>query len=228
LASSSRRVSKSSVINSRTENTGFNKPARRVLHGSLMLVLGSCDPNGAPDLHELLRMCATLYPGRNGCERGDGNRNIRFPSSAAQLPGGKQCSIQAFLSAGPFDLRDIAERVGAALTRKADGYRMIENVQTLRGAGPGDLAFFDNRKDAGQLADTLAGACILAGANAKRAPSITSTLTTPTPYRSFAQALHLFYPDALRSKAAASRGDACTLVHPPPGSVIGSFLSRAP
>jgi UDP-3-O-[3-hydroxymyristoyl] glucosamine N-acyltransferase len=135
-----------------------------------------------------------------------------------------------FERAGPFALRDIAERVGAALTRKADGYRMIENVQTLRGAGPGDLTFFDNRKYAGQLADTLAGACILAGANAKRAPSITSTLTTPTPYRSFAQALHLFYPDALRSKAA-SPGDACTLVHPTarignrvvlePGAVIG-------
>jgi UDP-3-O-[3-hydroxymyristoyl] glucosamine N-acyltransferase len=83
----------------------------------------------------------------------------------------------------------------------------------------------------GQLTGTLAGACILAGANAKRAPSITSTLTMVTPYRSFAQALHLFYPDALRSKAAARRADACTLVHPTarigigvvlePGAVIG-------
>jgi UDP-3-O-[3-hydroxymyristoyl] glucosamine N-acyltransferase len=46
-----------------------------------------------------------------------------------------------FERAGPFALQDIAEKVGAALTRKEDGYRMIENVQTLRGAGPGDLAF---------------------------------------------------------------------------------------
>jgi UDP-3-O-[3-hydroxymyristoyl] glucosamine N-acyltransferase len=136
-----------------------------------------------------------------------------------------------FERAGPFALREIAEKVGATLTRKEDGYRMIENVQTLRGAGPGDLAFFDNRKYAGQLADTLAGACILAGVNAKRAPSVTSTLTTTTPYRSFAQALHLFYPDALHSKAAASTADASTLVHPTarigdrvvlePGAVIG-------
>jgi len=117
-----------------------------------------------------------------------------------------------FERAGPFALREIAEKVGAALTRTEDGSRIIGNVQTLRGAGPDDLAFFDNRKYAGQLADTLAGACILAGANVKRAPSITSTLTTPTPYRSFAQALHLFYPDALRSKAATSAADTCTLV----------------
>jgi UDP-3-O-[3-hydroxymyristoyl] glucosamine N-acyltransferase len=43
--------------------------------------------------------------------------------------------------------------------------------------------------------------------------------------------LHLFYPDALRSKAAAGAADACTLVHPTarigdrvvlePGAVIG-------
>jgi UDP-3-O-[3-hydroxymyristoyl] glucosamine N-acyltransferase len=56
-------------------------------------------------------------------------------------------------------------------------------------------------------------------------------LTTTTPYRSFAQALHLFYPDALHSKAAASAADASTLVHPTawignrvvlePGAVIG-------
>jgi UDP-3-O-[3-hydroxymyristoyl] glucosamine N-acyltransferase len=72
-----------------------------------------------------------------------------------------------FERAGPFALREIAEKVGADLTRTEDGSRIIGNVQTLRGAGPDDLAFFDNRKYAGQLADTLAGACILAGANGR-------------------------------------------------------------
>jgi UDP-3-O-[3-hydroxymyristoyl] glucosamine N-acyltransferase len=137
-----------------------------------------------------------------------------------------------FERAGPFALRDIAEKVGAALTREEDGSRMIRDVQTLRNAGPGDLAFFDNRKYAGELASTLAGACILAGANAKRAPGVTSTLTTATPYSSFAKALRLFYADALRSKAAAEPADARgMLVHPTarigagvviePGAVIG-------
>jgi UDP-3-O-[3-hydroxymyristoyl] glucosamine N-acyltransferase len=137
-----------------------------------------------------------------------------------------------FHRAGPFALRDIAEKVGAVLTREEDGSRMIGDVQSLRDAGPDHLAFFDNRKYAGQLLTTSAGACILAGANAKRAPSATATLTTATPYNAFAQALRLFYMDALRSKAAASSADARgTLVHPTariaegaiiePGAVVG-------
>ena len=56
-----------------------------------------------------------------------------------------------FHRAGPFALRDIAEKVGAVLTRDDDGSRMIGDVQSLRNAGPDHLAFFDNRKYAGQL-----------------------------------------------------------------------------
>jgi UDP-3-O-[3-hydroxymyristoyl] glucosamine N-acyltransferase len=137
-----------------------------------------------------------------------------------------------FERAGPFALREIADRVGAALSRDEDGSRMISDVQPLHSAGPGDLTFFTNRKYAGQLVVTLAGACILAGANAKRAPDATATLTTATPYSALAHALRLFYADALHSKAAATAADARgTLVHPTaqigrgavvePGAVIG-------
>jgi len=137
-----------------------------------------------------------------------------------------------FERAGPFRLRDIADKIGATLTRDEDGSRMISDVQSLHNAGPGDLAFFDNRKYAGQLAVTLAGACILAGANAKRAPSATATLTTTSPYAAFAHALRLFYVDALRSKAAVDAADPRgTLVHPSarigkgviiePGAIVG-------
>jgi UDP-3-O-[3-hydroxymyristoyl] glucosamine N-acyltransferase len=125
-----------------------------------------------------------------------------------QHPGFFEC-------AGPFALREIADKVGALLTRDEDGSRIIWNVQTLHSAGPGDLAFFDNRKYAGQLAGTLAGACILAGVNAKRAPRATATLTTANPYGAFAHALRLFYADAMRSKAAAKTASAAgTLVDP--------------
>jgi UDP-3-O-[3-hydroxymyristoyl] glucosamine N-acyltransferase len=137
-----------------------------------------------------------------------------------------------FERAGPFALRHIAEKVGAVLSREEDGPRMIEDVRTLHSAGPADLAFFDNRKYAPQLAATLAGACLVTGANSKRAPSATAVLTTATPYSAFAHALRLFYADALRSKAAAAAADARgTLVHPTarigngviiePGAVIG-------
>jgi UDP-3-O-[3-hydroxymyristoyl] glucosamine N-acyltransferase len=137
-----------------------------------------------------------------------------------------------FLRAGPFALRDIAAKIGATLTREEDGGRVIGNVQPLHSAGPGDLAFFDNRKYAGQFATTLAGACIVTTDDAPRAPSSTATLTTRAPYTAFAHALRLFYSDALSSKAASAGAEARrALVHPTarihdsatiePGAVIG-------
>jgi len=132
-----------------------------------------------------------------------------------------------FHRAGPFALRDIAEKVGAVLTRDEEGSRMIADVKSLRNAGSDDLAFFDNRKYAGQLAATQAGACILASANAKRAPRATATLTTAAPYNAFAQALRLFYVDALRSKGAGRSADARgTLVDPT--ALIGEGVTIEP
>src|SRR5262249_37067115 len=97
-----------------------------------------------------------------------------------------------FDRAGPFALRDIAEKIGAVLMRDEEGARMIADVKSLRNAGSDDLAFFDNRKYAAQLVATKAGACILSNSNAKRAPGATATLTIATPYNAFAQALPLF------------------------------------
>lgn len=133
---------------------------------------------------------------------------------------------------GPFALRDIADKVGATLTNSSDGSRSIGDVRPLRTAGPAHLSFFDNRKYADQLMGTAAGACVVGVADVSRAPSTAATLTTTTPYLAFARALRLFYPDALRSKAAASAaGDNGRLIHPTaqiaegaviePGAVIG-------
>ena len=144
-----------------------------------------------------------------------------------------------FHRAGPFALRDIAEKIGAVLMRAEEGSRMIADVKSLRNAGSGDLAFFDNRKYAAQLAATKAGACILSNSNAKRAPGATATLTTAAPYNAFAQALRLFYMDALHSKAASRRADPRgSLVDPTarigegvtiePGAVIGREATIGP
>jgi UDP-3-O-[3-hydroxymyristoyl] glucosamine N-acyltransferase len=137
-----------------------------------------------------------------------------------------------FRRTGPFPLSDIATKIGAALTNSDEGSRMVEDVRSLRDAGPGHIAFFDNPKYAEQLTSTAAGACILAPVNVERAPSTTATLVTATPYNAFVRALQLFYSDALRSKAAAGAEDARgTLVHPAaqvaegaiiePGAVVG-------
>ena len=137
-----------------------------------------------------------------------------------------------FHRAGPFPLWFVAEKVGAKLTNSKDGSSMIEDVRPLRDAGPSDLAFFDNRKYISQLAVTKARACILSGSYTSRVPGDTAALTTPTPYDAFAHALTLFYPDALRSKAATTAAERDgRLIHPSaqiardaiiePGAVIG-------
>ena len=137
-----------------------------------------------------------------------------------------------FERAGPFPLRHIAAKVGIDLTSEDDGQRIIEDVRSLRDAGPAHITFFDNPKYAEQLVSTAAGACILTPAHATRAPRNAATLTSATPYRSFVLALRLFYVDALRSKAAATPADARgTLVHPTarvdegaiiePGAIVG-------
>ena len=137
-----------------------------------------------------------------------------------------------FHRAGPFPLWLIAETIGAELIGAGDSASMIADVRSLRDAGSDDLAFFENRKYAAQLAVTKARACILAVADAARAPQDTAALTTSKPYEAFARALSLFYADALRSKAADSPAEqGGRLVHQSatiaegvtiePGAVVG-------
>ena len=137
-----------------------------------------------------------------------------------------------FLRAGPFPLSVVANAIGANLAPSQDGDRLIEDLRSLQSADQRHLTFFENRKYVAQLAATKAGACILAPGDAARAPCETAVLMAAAPYQAFAQALSLFYADALRSKASASTADAHGgLVHPSariaegvviePGAVIG-------
>lgn len=135
-----------------------------------------------------------------------------------------------FERAGPFTLEEVARRIEAELQPASDPSRQISDVRALTDAGPADLTFIDNKKYAEALGRTRAGACIAATAMAARVPAATAVLVAKVPYRSFALALQLFYPDAMRPKAAlapASEG----MVHPTavlepdvlvePGAVVG-------
>jgi UDP-3-O-[3-hydroxymyristoyl] glucosamine N-acyltransferase len=135
-----------------------------------------------------------------------------------------------FERAAPLRLVDLAGKLGATLDETADRELVICNVRTLADAGPGDLSFFDNRKYLAQLQETRASACLIAPAFADRVPKSVAAVIVPAPYRAFAQALHLFYPEAHHSKVAvADAGDAP--VHPTaviedgariePGAVVG-------
>ncbi len=109
-----------------------------------------------------------------------------------------------FDTAGPFSLSDIAKATEATLGDGVDGARTYCGVKPLAEAGPDDITFLDNRKYFPQLAGTKAGACLILPDLAAEVPAGTATLITPTPYRGFALALQLFYPDAMFPKAAAA------------------------
>ena len=111
--------------------------------------------------------------------------------------------------AGPFTLAEIAAATGSEVKDAAAAVgQTLAGVQPLSEASPNHLSFFENRKYLPQLLETKAGGCLVAPQFADRVPAGTVALVTKAPYRAFAQALALFYPEAMRSKAAAANTDA--------------------
>jgi len=129
---------------------------------------------------------------------------------------------------GPFTLAQIAEHTGACLAEAPAPDKDISDIRTLADAGPDDLSFLDNTKYLGALAASRAGACFVSERFSANVPNGTITLITDEPYRAFARALALFYPEAGRPVIAAG---STTPIHSDaqiedgaviePGAVIG-------
>lgn len=137
-----------------------------------------------------------------------------------------------FERAGPFTLLTVATAVEATVADGADLEYQIGNVQPLDGAAQGDLSFFDNPKYLPLLNATKASACLISPKFVGKAPSGTACLVTPEPYRAFAKAIALFYPETVKPKVASSdASERSSLIHPSsslepgvivePGAVIG-------
>jgi UDP-3-O-[3-hydroxymyristoyl] glucosamine N-acyltransferase len=134
--------------------------------------------------------------------------------------------------AGPFALERIAQETGATLSDPSQGDIEIADIRPLSDATAADAAFLDNPKYLPQLEATKAAACFIQPKYAERVPAGTVALVTPEPYRTYARALELFYPEAATPRAG---WDAATTnsahVHPTarlesnvvvePGAVIG-------
>jgi UDP-3-O-[3-hydroxymyristoyl] glucosamine N-acyltransferase len=134
-----------------------------------------------------------------------------------------------FDRAGPFPLSEVAKACEAELATGADRARLIADVRGLSDAGPDDVSFLDNRKYLGQLRTTSAGACLIVPALTGRVPDGVTPLVTKAPYRGFALALRLFYPDALWPKVLRA-GNVCAVdptarleegVRIEPGAIVG-------
>lgn len=136
-----------------------------------------------------------------------------------------------FRRAGPFTLRAIAEAAGARVAAEGALDIEIADVKPLDAAGPADISFLDNRKYLPAFIATQAAACLVSAKFAGQAPPTTICLVADEPYRSFAKVLALFYPDALKPKAADPAGEGRFAVHPSaelednvrvePGAVVG-------
>ena len=87
-------------------------------------------------------------------------------------------------------LKELAERLGCTL--EGDGTIDITRVNTLEGAGPGDITFLANKKYASQVATTRASA-LIAGPEVSDAPC--PILRTSKPYLAFTAAVVLFAPN---------------------------------
>jgi len=108
---------------------------------------------------------------------------------------------------GPFSVSDIAAKVGGKVDESSGGSRLIEAVRPLAAAGPRDISFLDNRKYLDQLAGTQAGACFVAPAFAGRVPKESMAVVVGQPYRAFALALQMIYPDAMLPLTAMMKAD---------------------
>ena len=140
-----------------------------------------------------------------------------------------------FRNSGPFSLGEIAIRVGAELGTDADASLRLDDVAPIDMAGPSHLAFLDNPKYVEAFTTTTAGACIVHPRFVERAPRGLSLLVSAEPYRAYAKASQLFYPDEARGSdtfgepatvhpravvhASASLGENVTIE---PGAVIGA------
>jgi UDP-3-O-[3-hydroxymyristoyl] glucosamine N-acyltransferase len=100
-----------------------------------------------------------------------------------------------FTRAGRQALAAIAE-VAQATPRGHDGREgaRFAGVAPLQTARRDEVSFLDNRRYAGLLAETRAGAAIIHPALADRAPPGCILLLTPTPYLAWARVCALFYP----------------------------------
>jgi UDP-3-O-[3-hydroxymyristoyl] glucosamine N-acyltransferase len=121
-------------------------------------------------------------------------------------------------------LGELAALVGAKLSDPEAAGRLIEGVASLGAATVRDIVFCADRRHAGDLAATAAGACFVTEAQASAAPPSCAVLVTPLPQAAYAAAAdRLFRPWTLARGAplvdpSAVLEDEVTLS---PGVVVG-------
>lgn len=100
-----------------------------------------------------------------------------------------------FQPPAPQTLATIAARVGGQLAKADDSGFQVVDVASLSSAGPAHLSFLDNKKYRDQFSSTKAGAVIIHPDAVSYAPSSARLIVSPNPYKSYALAAQIFYPE---------------------------------
>jgi UDP-3-O-[3-hydroxymyristoyl] glucosamine N-acyltransferase len=113
----------------------------------------------------------------------------------------------------------VAEIAGLTDSKLKEGGaagRRIRNVAPLDLAGAADICFLDDRKQLVELAETRAGACLIAPRFAASVSPGLTLLLNEEPYRAFVTVARALFPDALRPSSlfGASGRAAGAYVHP--------------
>jgi UDP-3-O-[3-hydroxymyristoyl] glucosamine N-acyltransferase len=119
-----------------------------------------------------------------------------------------------FVRRGPFTLQELADKTGCRLSRDNAGQVSVSDVSPLETAKASDLSFLDNRKYRDAFKATKAGACFATGEMAEHAPSGTVVLITSNPYKAYARAAQVFYPEPWPKAGISSKaftGEGCVI-----------------
>lgn len=145
-----------------------------------------------------------------------------------------------FARSGPYALADIAS---TAVATAPVLERLFTGVAPLQSAGPDEVSFLDNRRYAGALEQTMAGAVIVHPQMQARVPRGTIAIVTAATYEGWARVAALFHPapppcpgvHPMALVDPAARVDPSSEVGPyavigpraevGPGCRIGSFVS---
>jgi len=117
-----------------------------------------------------------------------------------------------FTLAGSFQLGQLAEMTGSALSDPSRAGMVVADVAPLDTAEKTHLSFLDNKKYVDAFRTTKAGACFVRPELAEFAPASTVCLTNKNPYKAYALAAQAFYPaekpKSFRAASAAVDGSA--------------------
>ncbi|MEL6297397.1 MAG: UDP-3-O-(3-hydroxymyristoyl)glucosamine N-acyltransferase [Pseudomonadota bacterium] len=111
-----------------------------------------------------------------------------------------------FDRAGPFTVAQIADHLAADSTSAKPELleKPVSGIAPLDAASGTDLTFLHNPKYAAALPSTAAAACLVRPDMRDAVPEQVAALVMADPYRGFAGALGLFFPDAVGGPSAES------------------------